>query len=102
MSVITLTKDNFTREVLQSDRPVLVDFWAGWCNPCRVLSPIVDEIADEQTAVKVGKVNIDEESDLAAQFGVMSIPTLVVMKDGHVVNKSVGVIPKAEVLKMLR
>lgn len=101
MSVITLTKDNFTTEVLQSEKPVLIDFWANWCGPCRMLAPIVDEIAEETTAAKVCKVNIDEEPELARQFHVMSIPTLVLIKDGQLVNTSVGVKPKAAILKML-
>ena len=101
MSVITITKDNFQQEVLASDKPVLLDFWASWCGPCRMVSPIVDEIAEERTDIKVGKVNVDEESELAAKFRVMSIPTLVVMKDGEIVNQSVGARPKAQILAML-
>ena len=101
MSVITITKDNFEQEVLSSDKPVLLDFWASWCGPCRMVSPIVDEIAEERTDIKVGKVNVDEESELAAKFRVMSIPTLVVMKDGEIVNQSVGARPKAQILAML-
>lgn len=102
MSVITITKQNFEQEVLQADRPVLLDFWAGWCGPCRMLSPVVDEIAEERPDIKVGKVNVDEEAELAASFRVMSIPTLVVIRDGKVVNQSVGVKPKAAVLEMLK
>ena len=101
MSVITITKDNFEQEVLASDKPVLLDFWASWCGPCRMVSPIVDEIAEERVDIKVGKVNVDEESELAARFRVMSIPTLVVMKDGEIVNQSVGARPKAQILAML-
>ena len=101
MSVITITKDNFEQEVLSSDKPVLLDFWASWCGPCRMVSPIVDEIAEERTDIKVGKVNVDEESELAAKFRVMSIPTLVVMKDGEIVNQSIGARPKAQILAML-
>ena len=101
MSVITITKENFQQEVLASDKPVLLDFWASWCGPCRMVSPIVDEIAEEREDIKVGKVNVDEESELAAKFRVMSIPTLVVMKDGEIVNQSVGARPKAQILAML-
>ena len=101
MSVITITKDNFEQEVLSSDKPVLLDFWASWCGHCRMVSPIVDEIAEEREDIKVGKVNVDEESGLAARFRVMSIPTLVVMKDGEIVNQSVGARPKAQILAML-
>ena len=101
MSVINITKENFNAEVLGSDKPVLIDFWASWCGPCRMVSPIVDEIAEERTDIKVGKVNVDEQSELAAQFGVMSIPTLVVMKDGKVVNRSVGARPKRDILSLL-
>ena len=102
MSVIKITKDNYRQEVLQSDKPVLVDFWASWCGPCRMVSPIVDEIAQERPDVKVVKVNVDQEQELALQFGVMSIPTLVVMKDGKVVNQAVGVRPKEQILDLLK
>ena len=101
MAVITITKENFEAEVLKSAQPVLLDFWAAWCGPCRMLSPIVDEVAEERTDVKVGKVNVDEQPDLAAEFGVMSIPTLVVMKNGKLANKTVGAKPKAQILAML-
>ena len=101
MSVMQITKDNFDREVLQAKEPVLLDFWAAWCGPCRMLSPVVDQIAEETTGVKVGKVNVDEEPELARQFGVMSIPTLVVMKEGRVVRQAVGVRPKGQILAML-
>jgi thioredoxin 1 len=101
MSVITVTKDNYEEEVVQSSVPVLIDFWASWCGPCRMLSPVIDEIADEVSDKKICKINVDEEPELAQQFGVMSIPTLVVMKDGEVINKSLGVQPKRSVLSML-
>lgn len=101
MSVIHINKDNFRNEVLNSEKPVLLDFWASWCGPCRMVSPIVDEIAAERGDIKVGKVNVDEERELAGQFGVMSIPTLVVMKGGKVVNQMVGARPKSQILAML-
>lgn len=101
MSVITLTKENFEQEVLRSDKPVLVDFWASWCGPCRMVSPIVDEIAEERNDIKVGKVNVDEQQMLAAQFSVMSIPTLLVFKNGQVVNQAVGARPKQQILALL-
>lgn len=101
MSVKTITKENFNQEVLSSDKPVLVDFWAEWCMPCRMLSPVVDEVANENSAVSVGKINVDEQPELAAQFGVMSIPTLIVFKNGEAVQRSVGVIPKAQVEALL-
>ena len=86
MAVITITKENFEAEVLKSAQPVLLDFWASWCGPCRMLSPIVDEVAEERTDVKVGKVNVDEQPDLAAEFGVMSIPTLLLFENGKLVR----------------
>ena len=101
MAVITITKENFEAEVLKSAQPVLLDFWAAWCGPCRMLSPIVDEVAEERTDVKVGKVNVDEQPDLAAEFGVMSIPTLMVMKEGRIVQQAMGARPKAQILSML-
>ncbi|MFR3787151.1 thioredoxin [Agathobaculum desmolans] len=101
MAVLTITMDNFQSEVMQSDKPVLLDFWASWCGPCRMVSPIVDEIADERDDIKVGKINVDEQPALAQQFGVMSIPTLVVMREGAVVNKAVGAMPKAQILSLL-
>ena len=101
MSPLKITSQNFEQEVLKSDKPVLLDFWASWCGPCRMLSPVVDEIAEENPQIKVGKINVDEEGDLAASFGVMSIPTLVVIKNGQVVNQSVGVVPKQKILAML-
>ena len=101
MSVIRIHKDNFQNEVINSDKPVLLDFYADWCGPCRMVSPIVDEIATERTDVKVGKINVDEESEVAKRFGVFSIPTLVVIKDGQIVNQAVGARPKAQILDML-
>lgn len=101
MSVITITKENFESEVLKSDKPVLVDFWAVWCGPCKMLSPVVDQIAEENDAVKVGKVNVDEEPELAQMFGIMSIPTLISFRDGKAVNKSVGVISKEQILDLI-
>ena len=101
MSAINVNKNNFDQEILNSDKPVLLDFWASWCGPCRMVSPIVDEIAAERSDIKVGKINVDEQPELAAQFGVMSIPTLVVMKNGKVVNQATGARPKAQILAML-
>lgn len=102
MSALKLTKANFETEVLQSDRPVLVDFWAPWCGPCRMVSPIIEEIAEETDTAKVTKVNVDEQPELAAEFGVMSIPTLLVFKNGRVTNKAVGARQKSAILEMLR
>jgi thioredoxin 1 len=101
MSVFKITKDNFNSEVLNSNQTILIDFWANWCGPCRMLSPVVDEIAEETTGVKVCKVNVDEEPELSQAFQVMSIPMLAVMKNGKLVNKSVGVKPKAAIKQML-
>ncbi|MDO5411812.1 MAG: thioredoxin [Lachnospiraceae bacterium] len=101
MSVLKITKENFEQEVMKSEKPVLLDFWASWCGPCRMVSPVVDEIAEERADIKVGKINVDEEQELAASFQVMSIPTLVVVKDGKIVNQSVGALPKAQILAML-
>lgn len=101
MEVKTITKDNFETEVLKAEKPVLLDFWATWCGPCRMVSPIVDEIAAENDGIIVGKVNVDEEQELAAQFAVMSIPTLMVFKDGELANKQVGAVPKEAILSML-
>lgn len=101
MAIITITADNFAKEVLQSDKTVLLDFWASWCGPCRMLSPIIDEIADEHPEIKVGKINVDEQMTLAQQFNVMSIPTLLVFKNGQKVNMTIGVQPKEQILEML-
>lgn len=101
MSVVTITKNNFEAEVLHSDKPVLLDFWAPWCGPCRMVGPVVEEIAQERSDIKVGKVNVDEQPQLAAQFQIMSIPTLLVFRDGKLVNQMVGARPKAQILSML-
>jgi thioredoxin 1 len=101
MAAITITKQNFEQEVLQSKEPVLLDFWASWCGPCRMVSPTIDEIAKETEGIKVGKINVDEESELAAQFSVMSIPTLMVVKEGKVSATAVGARPKNDILRML-
>ena len=97
MSVIAITKENFHKEVMLSEKPVLVDFWAPWCGPCRMVGPLVDEIAEERDDIKVGKINVDEEPELAAQFQIMSIPTLIVFKDGEMVSKTMGARPKAQI-----
>lgn len=101
MSVLTITKDNFEAEVIHSDKPVLLDFWAAWCSPCRMVAPIVDEVANEVEHAKVGKINVDEQPELAQAFNVMSIPTLAVLKAGKVVKTVVGARPKADILRML-
>lgn len=101
MAVIKITKENFANEVLNSEKPVLLDFYADWCGPCRMVGPIVSEISDERNDIKVGKINVDEEPELAAQFQIMSIPMLAVIKDGEIVNKSVGAIPKDQISEML-
>lgn len=102
MAVINLTNENFEAEVIRSDKPVLIDFWASWCGPCRMVSPLVDEIAEEYTSIKVAKVNVDEQGDLAAKFGISSIPTLVVMKNGKVTNHAVGAMSKENILELLK
>ncbi len=101
MEIITITQENFETEVLKSEKPVLLDFWADWCGPCRMLSPIVDEIASEHPEIKVGKVNVDNEQELAMKFKVMSIPSLFVIKNGEIVKSSAGLIPKNQILSML-
>lgn len=102
MAAITFTADNFDKEALQANKPVLVDFWASWCGPCRMVSPIVEELSDELgDAVKVGKVNVDEQPDLASKYGVMSIPTLILLKNGQVAATSVGARPKEDIRRQL-
>ena len=101
MSAIKITKENFDSEVLQSTKPGLLDFWADWCTPCKMLSPIIDELAEDHPEMKVGKVNVDEEKELAEQFKIMSIPTLLVFRSGDIVKRSTGLRTKAEVLEML-
>lgn len=100
--IINITKENFENEVLKSDKKVLLDFWATWCGPCMMLSPTVDEVANEVSNIKFGKINVDEQGELAQQFGISSIPTLVVVKDGKVVKQSVGLIPKSAILELLQ
>ena len=101
MSAIHINKENFEQEVLHSDKPVLVDFWASWCGPCQMVLPIMDEIADERSDIKVCKINVDEQKELARQFRVMSIPTLAVFKNGEMVNRSTGAKPKEQILQMI-
>ena len=102
MAELTITKTNFQSEILESSKPALVDFWAPWCGPCKMLGPVIAEIAEEHPEYTVGKVNVDDEPDLAQQFGVMSIPFLAVFKDGKLVTSSVGVQPKENILDMLK
>lgn len=101
MSVLHITKDTFENEVLKSDKPVLLDFFADWCGPCKMIAPILDEIAEEREDIKVCKVNVDQEPELAAKYQVMSIPSLFVIKDGQVTNQALGARPKAQILNML-
>ena len=101
MSAININKNNFQNEVMNSDKPVLLDFWAPWCAPCRMVVPIVEEIASEHADIKVGKINVDEQPELANKFGIMSIPTLVVMKNGKIVQQVSGARPKNAILEML-
>ena len=102
MAELTITNANFKSEVLESDKPVLVDFWAPWCGPCRMLGPVISEIAEEKTDIKVGKVNVDDEPELAQQFGVMSIPFVAVFKNGELVKSTVGAQPKEQLLELLK
>ena len=101
MAAININKNNFQNEIMNSEKPVLLDFWAPWCAPCRMLAPVVEEIANERADIKVGKINIDEQSELANKFGIMSIPTLVVMKNGKIVQQVSGVRTKNAILEML-
>ena len=100
MAIIKLTKDNFEQEVLKSEKPVLVDFYADWCGPCQMLSPIVDEVAEERDDIKVGKINVDEQMELAQKYGVMTIPTLLVIKNGEIANKQIGALSKRGVIEL--
>lgn len=102
MSVLHITKENYEAEVLRSDKPVLLDFWAVWCGPCRMIAPAVEQIAAEHPEYKVGKINVDEEPELTKEFGIMSIPTLFVMKNGQIANQAVGVMPKDKILDLLK
>ncbi|MBE5935588.1 MAG: thioredoxin [Lachnospiraceae bacterium] len=102
MAVLEVTKNNFNEEVLNSDKKVLVDFWASWCGPCKMIAPVVEGIANENNNIKVVKVNVDEEGELAAQYQIMSIPTLVVIENGEIVNKSVGLISKSEIQELVK
>lgn len=102
MSVIKLTSKNYEEEVMQSKKPILIDFWAAWCGPCKMMSPVIDQIAQENEDIKVCKVNIDEEKELAEQFQIMSIPTIVAIKSAKIVNTSVGVAQKEEIINMLK
>ncbi len=101
MSAIKITNENFEAEVLNSEKTVLLDFWASWCGPCKMVSPIIDQIAEEHPEIKVGKVNVDEEQSLAAEFKIMSIPSIFVIKDGKITNQAVGAMPKSQILELL-
>ena len=101
MAVLHIGKDNFENEVLHSDKTVLVDFWATWCGPCKMLAPILEEVAEDRPDIKVCKIDVDEQPELASRYGIMSIPTLMVMKNGEIVSQSTGARPKAQILSML-
>ena len=101
MAYITITKDNFSSKVLESDKTVILDFWATWCGPCRMIAPILEEIAEEREDIIVGKINVDDERELSREFGIMSIPTLIVFKNGEVVNKGIGYMPKEKILALI-
>ncbi len=102
MAVLTITNDNFQQEVLNAQQPVLIDFWASWCGPCKMMGPVVDQIAEENGNIKVGKINIDEQPDLAQKYGIMSIPTLVLFEGGQPKETSVGLVPKESIEKMFK
>ena len=102
MAVYEITNDNFDKEVMQSDKPVLLDFWASWCGPCKMISPVVDEISDEVSEIKVGKVNVDEQPELAQKYGIRSSPTLLLIENGELKDTSVGVVPKQRILDMIK
>ncbi|MCI9597567.1 MAG: thioredoxin [Firmicutes bacterium] len=102
MAVMTITKDNFEAEVLTAQQPVLIDFWAAWCGPCKMMGPVIDQIAEENEAIKVGKINIDEQQELAMKYGIMSIPTVVLFENGQPKETSVGLVPKESIEKMLK
>lgn len=101
MEILHITKENFQKEVMESDKPVLLDFWATWCGPCRMIAPVLEEVAEEREDIKVCKIDVDSEGELAQQFRIMSIPTLIVMENGRITNKALGAMPKNSVLALL-